>query len=227
MVVDGLHSIFDVSYPRYGQNTSTNRTEATKWAASRRYSVLGSLMSAFKKLAVLNDMAIIVTTGCATRVRPGSGLGAMLAPGLGGAEWENGIANRLVIFRDFPSNSYRTQGDCDDSIPCMRFVGLQKVNGTNFGEDGSIGLIIPLIIDKNGPRELGQTPVGSEAATVTLAVSSPNKGRKRSYHEIADSDEEDAGSEYGWADEDGEGLIDAAALNEEDPHAVDILHRAN
>ena len=40
---------------------------------------------------------------------------------------------------------------------------------------------------------------------------------------MTDSDVEGTGSEYGSLDEDAEGLIDAAALNEDDPNAVETL----
>lgn len=58
------------------------------------------------------------------------------------------------------------------------------------------------------------------AATTTPSaiIGCPSiKGRKRQHNEIENYDAEDVGSEYGWLDADAEGLMDAAALNEEDP----------
>lgn len=219
MVIDGIHLIFDVAYPRYGPNGFSNRNENTKWASSRRYSMLGTLVSSLKKLAILHDMAIIVTTGCATRVRSGSGLGAVLVPGVSGTEWDDGITNRLVLFRDFASLEDRAQGQ-DGNTPSRRLIGLQKVHGNAFGEAGDIGCFLPFIIDKAGPRDTDESVSLPTSESFSLAVSSPVKGRKRVHQEIADSDD-DAASEYGWLDDDAEGIIDAAALNE-DPDVAQL-----
>lgn len=149
MIIDGIHSIFDVAYPRHSVNNYSNKNDAAKWASGRRYSVLNSLMAALKKLAALNDMAILVTTGCATRVRSGSGFGAHLVPGVGGMEWESGISNRLVIFRDFASMKERlVKRQSGGDATSARFIGLQKVNGTAFGDEGDIGYLIPFMIEK-------------------------------------------------------------------------------
>ena len=150
MVVDGLHAIFDIAYPRGRPNTYGSKSDPAKWAAGRRYSVLGSTIAALKKLAALHDMAVLVITGCATRVRAGSGLGAVLVPGLGGAEWESGIANRLVMLRDLAPAAARLSKSSRGSttVASARLIGLQKVHGRFFGEDGEIGQLIAFKIEK-------------------------------------------------------------------------------
>ncbi|KAG9714509.1 P-loop containing nucleoside triphosphate hydrolase protein, partial [Aureobasidium melanogenum] len=220
MVIDDLHAIFEVSYPRNRANTFTShKSEAARWAAGRRYGIMGTLISALKKLAALNDMAIIVTTGCATRVRPGSGLGAVLVPGMGGAEWEAGISNRLVMFRDFKLGSWAQQQQHPDSA---RYIGLQKNNGVAFSDEGETGQLVAFIIDKDGLKDIVNKDSTADAPIVTLAASSPSKIRKRPYAEIADGSAEGR-DEYGWlnGDEaDAEGLIDEAALLEDDEAAA-------
>ncbi|KAK6007806.1 hypothetical protein QM012_004620 [Aureobasidium pullulans] len=220
MIIDDLHAIFEVSYPRNRANTfSSHRSEAARWAAGRRYGIMGTLISALKKLAALNDMAIVVTTGCATRVRPGSGLGAVLVPGMGGAEWEAGISNRLVMFRDFKLGSWAHQQQHPESA---RYIGLQKNNGVAFSDEGETGQLVPFSIDKDGLKDIVAKDTTADAPVITLAASSPSKIRKRPYAEIADGT---AGGrdEYGWlnGDEaDAEGLIDEAALLEDDETAA-------
>lgn len=220
MVIDDLHAIFEISYPRNRANTfSSHKSEAARWAAGRRYGIMGTLISALKKLAALNDMAIIVTTGCATRVRPGSGLGAVLVPGMGGAEWEAGISNRLVMFRDFKLGSWAQQQQHPESA---RYVGLQKNNGMAFSDEGETGQVVPFIIDKDGLKDIVSKDSTAHAPVVTLAASSPSSIRKRPYAEIADGSAEGR-DEYGWlnGDEaDAEGLIDEAALLEDDEAAA-------
>ncbi|KAH0171735.1 P-loop containing nucleoside triphosphate hydrolase protein, partial [Aureobasidium melanogenum] len=220
MVIDDLHAIFEVSYPRNRANTFTShKSEAARWAAGRRYGIMGTLISALKKLAALNDMAIIVTTGCATRVRSGSGLGAVLVPGMGGAEWEAGISNRLVMFRDFKLGSWAQQQQHPESA---RYIGLQKNNGVAFSDEGETGQLVAFIIDKDGLKDIVNKDSTADAPIVTLAASSPSKIRKRPYAEIADGSAEGR-DEYGWlnGDEaDAEGLIDEAALLEDDEAAA-------
>jgi len=72
-------------------------------------------------------------------------------------------------------------------------------------------------------KELEDTPAVTDTTPLALAASSPVKSRKRRHEEITDSDGEGTGIEYGSLDEDAEGLIDAAALNEDDPNAVETL----
>jgi hypothetical protein len=219
MVIDDLHAIFEVSYPRNRANTfSSHKSEAARWAAGRRYGIMGTLISALKKLAALNDMAILITTGCATRVRSGSGLGAVLVPGMGGAEWEAGITNRLVMFRDFKLGSWAQQQQNPESA---RYIGLQKNNGVAFSDEGETGQVIPFILDKDGLKDIVNGDSTAEAPVMTLAAS-PSKLRKRPYADIADGTAEGR-DEYGWlnGDEaDTEGLIDDAALLEDDEAAA-------
>lgn len=224
LVIDGLNAPFDVAYPRHRANTFSGKNDAAKWSAGRRYSVLGSLISALKKLAAMNDLAVLVTTGCATRMRQGSGMGAVLVPGIGGGEWDSGVTNRLVVFRDFRSKRYckpRSRGG--QSEESARYIGIQKVNGNALGEDGDIGHLLAFVIDKTGVKEVENDPAAAEEAVSGLAVSSPAETRKRRHDEIADSDEEERGDEYGWLDDDAvaaEGLIDEGGLVENDPEVA-------
>ena len=200
LVIDDLNISIDLDYPRQ-QFTSSTRTEQQKWQSSRRYAMLGSLASALNKLAVLNNVAVIVTTGCSTRMRPDSGLGAALAPGIGGAEWEAGTWNRMVVFRDFGG----------------RLIGMQKCQGKSLisrEEVGETGRIFAFEMLSNGviqDRHPGKDADGATAALAKAKIS-PVKPRKRTFDEIADSDGEDV-DEYGWADADddalaAEGLVD-------------------
>lgn len=110
LIIDGLNACIDTAYPRYTSAKAT-RTEASRWAASRRQSILGTLITSLQKLAAVNDLAVLVTTGCATQTRPDTGLGAVLVPGIGGAEWDSGISTRLVLFRDLVSVSTKSHPD--------------------------------------------------------------------------------------------------------------------
>ena len=203
LVVDDLNILIDLDYPRQ-QFISSTRTEQQKWQSSRRYAILGLLVSALNKLAVLNNLAVLVTTGCSTRMRPDSGLGAALAPGIGGAEWEAGTWNRLVVFRDFGG----------------RLIGMQKCQGKSLisrEEVGETGRIFAFEVLPSGAiqdRHPGKDADGAIAALAKAKIS-PVKPRKRTFDEVADSDGEDV-DEYGWAEADDDALA-AEGLADDGP----------
>lgn len=199
LVIDGLNTLIDLDYPRF-PFAGLTKTEQQKWQTGRRYAVLGSLITALSKLATLNNTAVLVSTGCASRMRSDSGLGSALVPGVGGGEWDSGVWSRLVIFRDFGS----------------RFVGLQKCQGRSLisrEEIGEVGRIVGFEIAENGIlRERMTTKDTGQAPPTT--VRSSTEPRKRTYDEVADSDGED-GDEYGWAERDEEALA-TGGLDEQD-----------
>ena len=205
LVIDGINSLIDLDYPRYQFTTST-KTEPQKWQAGRRYALLGTLVSAINKLAVLNNLAVIVTTGCSTRMRPDSGLGAALVPGIGGAEWDGGIWNRLVVFQDFGG----------------RFVGVQKCQGKSLisrEELGEVGKLVGFDVTSDGAvcERRGSAVANGVLEQQVKRRTSPVKPRKRHLDEIADSEGEDV-DEYGWAETDEDAF--AAGGLVDDQHAA-------
>ena len=192
LVIDGLNTLIDLDYPRF-PFASSSKTEQQRWQTGRRYAVLGSFVSALNKLAVLNNLAVIVTTGCASRMRNDSGLRSALVPGVGGGEWDAGVWTRLVVFRDFSE----------------RCVGMQKCQGRSLisrEEIGEVGRVVALAVTEQGGM-CERVTLKDVVQTPPKAISSPAKPRKRTYDEVADSDGEDA-DEYGWADKDEDALAD-------------------
>ncbi|TKA77081.1 hypothetical protein B0A55_03567 [Friedmanniomyces simplex] len=192
MVIRGFNTLVDLDYPRV-LFASSGKTQQQKWQAGRRYAVLGTLVAGLNKLAVLNNFAIAVTTGCASRVRTDSGLGSALVPGVGGAEWDGGVWNRLVLFRDF---------EC-------RFVGVQKCQGRTLisrEQIGETGKVVGFAIEHDGTvRQQGSTGGVAIEDPRNKVIRSPPKPRKRVIDEVADSEGEEA-DEYGWAETDEEAL---------------------
>jgi len=222
LVVDGLHTLVDIAYPRYSSASQYTKSETAKWASGRRYSALGTLVSALKKLAALHNIAVIITTGCATRMRPGSGFGAVLVPGVSGMEWDNSITNRLVLFRDFPV--HRAGNEATTNTKSARFVGVTKLHGNTVAEEGDVGHVVEFEIHDSGLKGVGDAEVGKDDLTAAAlssvprsGVVSPIKNRKRKLDVIDDSEDE-ISSEYGWLAEDevaAEGMIDEKALAED------------
>ena len=137
-------------------------------------------------------------------------------------EWDNGITNRLVLFRDFPV--HRAGNEATTSTKSARFVGVTKLHGNTIAEEGDVGHIIEFEIHDSGVKGVGDTEVGKDdmtAATLSSlpksGVVSPIKNRKRKL-EVIDDSEDEISSEYGWLAEDevaAEGMIDEDALAED------------
>lgn len=216
LVIDDLQTLIDRDYPRMPFGNAS-RSDQQKWQATRRYAVLGSLVTALGKLAVMHDMAVIVTTGCASRPRHDTGLGAALAPGAGGSEWESGVWSRTVLFRDFNG----------------RFAGVQKCNGRNLtplDPVGDIRNVTGFEISAGGwlkEQVIDLTSSAPQANTrqPSKAASSPaNAVRKRNYEEIADSDED--ADEYGWAEKDEDVIAGGRLVDEHKPANVEVQDNA-
>ena len=219
LVIDDLHTLVDLDYPR-GAYSAAAKTEQQKWQAGRRYAILGSLVSSLGKLAVLNNIAVIVTTGCSSRMRSDTGLSAAIGPGVGGSEWEAGIWSRLVLFRDFS----------------RRFLGVQKSSGRNITPLDPVGDIrngIAFEINQDGSLQehiidLTSSHPTSSIPPVTKKSSSPVKVvRKRVYDEIADSEEDEDLDEYGWAEKDDEVLAGEGLVDEHKPAAAEQANAAS
>ena len=154
------------------------------------------------RTAVLHNLAVLVTSQTITRVR--TGLGALLLPALTSTEWTAGIATQLVLFRDWPPSRDSQQ---DEERPTeLRYAGVIKVNGALAAEEGRFETVIPFTVDAGGLRELD---VPAEKLAVPI-LSSPVKGTKRSFVEVADSEDEgESLLTEGGEDEDAFGWTEA------------------
>jgi hypothetical protein len=82
-----------------------------------------------QKLAAARDVTVAILSHCATRMQ--AERGATLIPAINASSWEQGIATRLVLFRDWSLRNELILG--------VRFAGIQKLNGRAYAE--SIGPI--------------------------------------------------------------------------------------
>jgi hypothetical protein len=147
VIIDSVSSIFDVAYSRINDHRSKKQPEAAKWAAARKYAVMGDLISRLQKLASMQDLVVLLTQQ--TRMRIRSGAGALLLPVLSGIEWDNGVSSQLVLFRDFPPKG-NTQPDPKlmERWSRLRYVGLIKINGVSAEENGRFDTVVPFSIEK-------------------------------------------------------------------------------
>lgn len=203
VVLTNLHTALEAAHPRHATFPASAKLDAQKWAAGRRYSILGTLITSLNRLAAAHNLPVLVTTGCATRSRSEYGGPLGLVPGVGGSEWEAGIWTRAAVFRDFGA----------------RYVGVQKVRGTNAAPNHvGFAKVAGFAVDGRGlAAEVGRDQDGGERNGD--ASSSPSKhvgsggmtGRKRAFDEVADSDDEEGIDEYGGWDELEESAMAGAA----------------
>ncbi|KAL2356398.1 P-loop containing nucleoside triphosphate hydrolase protein [Cryomyces antarcticus] len=223
VVVDGISTLFDNAYPR---SPDTPKSDTARWAAGRRFAVQTTLIISIGKMAALKNLTVLLTSQVVTRVRAGSGMGALLCPAIQSTDWENGISTILVMFRDFAGSATgRTKGNSEgkeeeeEKMRRMRFVGVLKANGVTMANEGGVGPVVPFSVERERLREM---KFPSAELTVRPILTSPIRpvARKRDYEEIADSDEEPGSDEqYGWAELDegevaAEGLIIADDMRE-------------
>jgi RecA/RadA recombinase len=146
LVIDSISSLFEAAYSRVQDQPIKKQTETTKWCNSRKYAVMGDLVSRVQKLASVHNLVVLMTQQTRMRVRPGAG--AILLPVLSGAEWDNGISTQLVLFRDFPPKT-TTQPALDliERWGRLRYVGVIKVNGVSAEENGRFDTVVPFSIE--------------------------------------------------------------------------------
>lgn len=198
MAISNLQTAVEAAHPRHATFPANTKAETQKWAAGRRYAILGSIVSVLNKLAATHDIAVLVTTGCATRMRSDYGGPLGLVPGVGGGEWEAGIWTRAAVFQDFGT----------------RLVGVQKLRGSNTPANyGDFTRLAAFAVSEKGlavaaPKE---TAGGPHSSPMKMAGSKQSAlSRKRNFEEIADSDDEEGIDEYGGWTELEENAMDGA-----------------
>jgi hypothetical protein len=106
---------------------------------------MNELISKLNKVAAMHDIALLLTSQPITRIRGSSR--AVLVPALSGAEWENGISTRLVLFRDrVPGQGKWSDADAD-RVRKARFIGVIKANGLTIADEGGVGNVVPFAIE--------------------------------------------------------------------------------
>lgn len=166
-------------------------------------------MGAIKRVAAVHDLTVLLTTGCATQTRPESNaLGAVLVPGIVGAEWDQGVATRLVVFRDLACSaghgSLDTAAVARGERECRsaRFIGVQKLNGVRIARQDGVGALVRFGIGDTGM--IHEVVVANEAGLSAASSHGDVKSvlGKRAFGQVADSDEDDLDAALGWTEQD-------------------------
>ncbi|KAI1876960.1 uncharacterized protein JN550_001032 [Neoarthrinium moseri] len=180
IVIDSLSALVNQAFPKVQE--SRKAPKAGLSASARRLQVLQSIISSLQKLAATRDITIVILSHSATRMQ--AERGAALIPAINAHSWEQGIATRLVLFRDWSAHGGELSG--------VYMAGLQKLNGKAY-IDG-IGPVFAFNIEARGLAAVGYD---STQTSLALLTAPPKRKLGDTDFEIADSEED-----YGWEDED-------------------------
>lgn len=201
LIIDALSPLIEHAYPRntyddYSRNNnkSGNKNDNTKWLSGRRTAVTIELANRLNKLAAVKNIAILVTNEVMTRIKRGED--AVLAPILGSQEWIGAMGTRVMVFAD-----WAPKGGADEKR-VVRYAEVVKAVGRVGG-----GGVVSFVVRECGLEELAD--VSFEGVDMLVRI-----GRKRGHDEIEgrDAEDEDASSEYGWAEDDEDPLAAAGLL---------------
>lgn len=147
IVIDAVSSLFNQAFPRVvdiagGKEKSSKLNDASQWAASRRWAVMGDFIAKLGKLAATRQIAILLTLQTSTRVY--AELETCLYPAVAGTTWDNGVNARIVLFRDwlYRSAASSSQGGY---VSGARYAAVVKAGGVSYE---GLGRAVPFRITK-------------------------------------------------------------------------------
>ncbi|KUI53876.1 hypothetical protein VP1G_01217 [Cytospora mali] len=185
VVIDSLSVLVNHAFPRLpAPNAATKGNSKGPSSSAKRLQVLQYAVGALQKLAATRDAAVIVLTQCATRMQ--AERRATLTPAINANVWEQGIATRMALFRDWMWHDGRAFG--------ARLAAVQKANGRV--ASNATETIYAFKIEPTG-----LFPASYDGNKPSVAFSStpvPKRKLNETGFEIPDSEDED----YGWQEED-------------------------
>ncbi|KAL2890355.1 Rad55 protein [Ceratocystis lukuohia] len=162
--------------------------------ADKRLQAVQFLVSSLQKLAATRQCAVLLLSQCASKME--SGRAASLVPAINGTVWEQAIATRLVLFKDWiwRGRDSEVTPIRHDSFQEVVFVGVQKLQGKTcvYAMEHMVGFRIEsagLVSVKDIRRNIGG-PFAERHG--------PKRNVSEAGLEIPDSDDEE--DEYGWDD---------------------------
>ncbi|KAL2061786.1 hypothetical protein VTL71DRAFT_7164 [Oculimacula yallundae] len=210
IVIDSFSTLISNAFPR-STDANTPKNPGAPNPSARKFPILQHLISSLSKLATTRNIAIVITTQCVTKMRPGAG--AVLVPAINNTAWEQGLGCRVELMRDWGWED--ENGDLVEGVRLARVVKAEGVAvgggrglvGFGVDEKGLYPLTLPTTLTTNTTQPTPQNQ--HQAPTTTNTTTSLPQKRKLPptslEPEIPDSDAEDD-EDYGWAEEDEEEL---------------------
>ena len=146
IVVDAISSLFATAFPRAVERDDSNKAtakknEAVQWAANRRWSIMSDLLARLAKLAAIRNISVVLLSQTTTKVK--TEYGAVLRPAISTKAWEDGLSNRIVLFRDWPARE--ADSSSQQSSQAVRFAGVVRLGGISYE---GVGRVVPFTIEK-------------------------------------------------------------------------------
>ena len=117
-----------------GPPYAARRNDALYWASTRRWALMGDLAARLAQLAATANVAVLLLSQTGTKVR--TEVGTLLRPALASKAWLEGVASRLVVFRDYGRGGEKR---------AVRYVGVIKHRGQLHQ---GLERVWPFVIDK-------------------------------------------------------------------------------
>ncbi|EQL01628.1 DNA recombination/repair protein RecA/RadB, ATP-binding domain protein [Ophiocordyceps sinensis CO18] len=191
VVISSVSSLLNSAFPKSQPGKTGPKAGKGLSASAKRVQGLQFVINALQKLAATRNCAVMILSQCATRMH--SEQGATLVPAVNASVWEQGVATRLVLFRD-----WAWQGK---QLASGFMVALQKLDGK--ATNDVVARMAAFDVEPSGAAEMDCDGSGSPSAEpADLVVLLPRK-RKLAHTEleIPDSEDEADDEDYGWADE--------------------------
>ncbi|KAK3187393.1 hypothetical protein K4F52_003738 [Lecanicillium sp. MT-2017a] len=183
VVVNSISALVNSALPRSHENRSSAKGGQGPTTSAKRLQGLQSIISSLKKLAATRNCAVVILSQCATRMH--SEQGAALVPAINATVWEQGIATRLALFRNWTWHNARPSS--------VFLAGVQKLNGRI--ADDVIDQAVAFTVEPTGVK--GAEYEASHPQEIAAAAQQKRK-LEHTELEVPDSEDED----YGWAEED-------------------------
>jgi len=147
IVVDSISTLIDIAYPRNADERPTSkRNENGRFFGNRRQAVIGELASKLAKLAAMRNIALLVTSHTTTKIT--SEGAAVLRPAISGQDWDNAMATRILLFRDWAPDLDSRVDKPPPGHQSARFAGVMKTGGLSLAAKSDIGSVVAFAIDE-------------------------------------------------------------------------------
>lgn len=144
IVVDSLSALIDSAYPRGSDDLAAlKKNEHARWLSGRRQAVIGELANKLTKLAVMKNVAVLITNYATTKIRAGAR--AILRPALTGQDWEKALGAGIILLRGWWPHLGTLEKSFDQSA--ARLAGVVEGRSGSTSEKGEVELAVQFVIE--------------------------------------------------------------------------------
>ncbi|KAH8804947.1 P-loop containing nucleoside triphosphate hydrolase protein [Xylogone sp. PMI_703] len=205
IMIDSLSTLVDTAFPKNADSSNMAKKPGAPNPSARKFPVLQYLITSLHKLAATYNIAIVILSQCVTKMRPGAG--PALVPAINTTAWEQGLACRVALFRDWGWEVDGNEGN--RKVIHARFAEVLKAEGVSMPPNSRRVVAFEIITEGLRPVSLPEIQQDNRQLSYNPISSTPLLPRKRKLSatglEIPDSEGEDD-EDYGWAEDDEEAV---------------------